>query len=314
MTTVVNMVVNVVSTVGVILMNKYLYSQGLTQIVFLSTLHFVATSLCVWMMYLFDFFKEPDGVPPLRSFFVQSFCQCGSVAWMNLNLVVNSVGFYQISKLAAVPVILVAEYMMYGTVASTRIKFCLAVLLFGVGLATVADLQLHLTGAVVALIAVAFTAGAQLSVQYCQKKLGINSNQLAYISAPWTCLLMSLTAPIMDNLPTVRLSCWDFYTIALLVLTCVAAASINLTNFFIIGNLSPVSYQVLGHFKTCLVLILGFIFFRAPVAPANIIGIVIAVLATVVYTELKRRESLSPPPPPEDSDVEVLLQPSNFRQ
>ena len=45
------------------------------------------------------------------------------------------------------------------------------------------------------------------------------------------------------------------------MLSCVIAVGVNLSQFICIGRFTAVSFQVLGHMKTVLVLILGFTLF-----------------------------------------------------
>jgi hypothetical protein len=45
----------------------------------------------------------------------------------------------------------------------------------------------------------------------------------------------------------------------------------------------------MGHMKTCLILVLGFVVFAYPVSGKNILGICVAVGGTMLYGELKRR-------------------------
>lgn len=71
-------------------------------------------------------------------------CPCvqgslGSIAFMNLNLSYNSVGFYQLSKLACIPVTIVIERVYYGKTVSTPILLTLIPITVGVGFATVND-------------------------------------------------------------------------------------------------------------------------------------------------------------------------------
>ena len=56
-----------------------------------------------------------------------------SIALMNVSLSLNSVGFYQITKLTIVPVTLAINYAFYAVSTSSKIKLALAILLAGVG-------------------------------------------------------------------------------------------------------------------------------------------------------------------------------------
>ena len=60
---------------------------------------------------------------------------------------------------------------------------------------------------------------------------------------------------------------------SLLVLSCVFALGVNISNYLVLGKTSPLTYQVLGHLKTVLILILGFTVFE--VRKDNVSGLVV---------------------------------------
>jgi solute carrier family 35 protein E3 len=81
---------------------------------------------------------------------------------MNLNLQANSVGIYQISKLACIPITLAIQYVFYNQTISTNIAWTLAPLSLGVYLATVYDVEANFTGTIFAICAVLATSLAQI--------------------------------------------------------------------------------------------------------------------------------------------------------
>ncbi|MFS8011767.1 hypothetical protein Hanom_Chr14g01312961 [Helianthus anomalus] len=69
-----------------------------------------------------------------------------------------------------------------------------------------------------------------------------------------------------------------------IILSCVIAVSVNFSTFLVIGKTSPVTYQVLGHLKTCLVLGFGYTLLHDPFTEKNIIGILIAIVGMGLYS------------------------------
>lgn len=67
-------------------------------------------------------------------------------------------------------------------------------------------------------------------------------------------------------------------------MSCLIAVSVNFSTFLVIGKTSPVTYQVLGHLKTCLVLGFGYTLLHDPFTERNIIGITIAVFGMGLYS------------------------------
>lgn len=73
------------------------------------------------------------------------------------------------------------------------------------------------------------------------------------------------------------------------------AVFVNLSTFLVIGKTSPVTYQVLGHLKTCLVLAFGYTLLHDPFTSRNIFGILIAIVGMGMYSlfctaEAKRKQ------------------------
>ena len=66
--------------------------------------------------------------------------------------------------------------------------------------------------------------------------------------------------------------------------------AVNLSQYLCIGKFSAVTYQVLGHMKTALVLLLGAILFASPVSAKNMGGIAIAVVGMVGYSWAVEKE------------------------
>lgn len=99
-----------------------------------------------------------------------------SVAFMNLNLAYNSVGFYQISKLACIPCTLLIQYFAYQQSVSRMVMLTLIPITLGVGYATVYDFSINLIGFIFAIAAVIATAVAQIFTNTYQVCLCRNSS------------------------------------------------------------------------------------------------------------------------------------------
>jgi drug/metabolite transporter (DMT)-like permease len=69
-----------------------------------------------------------------------------------------------------------------------------------------------------------------------------------------------------------------------IVLSCLISVSVNFSTFLVIGKTSAVTYQVLGHLKTCLVLAFGYFLLHDPFRWRNILGISIAVVGMGLYS------------------------------
>ncbi|XP_058102629.1 UDP-rhamnose/UDP-galactose transporter 4-like [Magnolia sinica] len=69
-----------------------------------------------------------------------------------------------------------------------------------------------------------------------------------------------------------------------IILSCTIAVGTNLSQFICISRFTAVSFQVLGHMKTILVLILGFFFFgKEGLNLQVVLGMVLAVVGMIWY-------------------------------
>lgn len=288
---------NVLSTTGIILANKYLFvSLGFKFMVALSSFHFFFTAAATRLLLAGGFFAyKPAHMRQVMPLVVGS---VGSVGFMNLNLAHNSVGFYQLSKLLCIPVTLTLQYLMRGTTVSRNVKYCLAVVLAGVYVAQVSDVELNPTGTMFAAVAVVCTTMAQIFTNTIQSDLGLDHMQLLYHTSPLIGCGMALMCPIFDRVvdsgdgsPALLTYAWTAEAAATAIMTGICAVGVNVSNYMVIGRTSPLTYLVVGHLKTCLILVFGFVIFGYPIVPRNVAGICVAVVGMIMYSEVKSRES-----------------------
>nr|CAB3488968.1 unnamed protein product [Digitaria exilis] len=157
----------------------------------------------------------------------------------------------------------------------------------GVAVCTVTDVSVNAKGLIAAVIAVWSTALQQYYVHFLQRKHSLNSFNLLGHTAPAQAGSLLLVGPFVDYLLTgQRVDHFNFSSLALffLVLSCFIAIGVNLSQFICIGRFSAVSFQVLGHMKTVLVLSLGFLFFgKEGLNLQVVLGMVLAVIGMIWY-------------------------------
>jgi len=237
---------------------------------------------------------------PFRDNFIVATCMVASVMFMNYSLRSNSVGFYQVTKLACIPCMVFIETTYYGKVFSRKIKFTLAIVILGVAGAVVTDVQFNLVGLLYGCLAVMSTTQFQIWTGAKQKEYGLQGFQFQHSQAHAVTMIVGTLAVIFEViLPNKGDGVADFeYTspvTVLIFLSCLLAIAVNVTSASLIGKTSPVTYQVVGHAKTCLVLIGGFMLFpieaTAVELAKNICGIVTALFGVFLYGHLKHSES-----------------------
>lgn len=94
---IIGVVSNILSVVGVVICNKYIIEvDHFNYSVFLSFLHFAFTALGTRVMLFSGYFSQ--NTAPLSGILPVAVGSLLSVAFMNMNLAYNSVGFYQVSS------------------------------------------------------------------------------------------------------------------------------------------------------------------------------------------------------------------------
>lgn len=113
-------VLNLISAIGIVFVNKFIFVQYQFPSMALTLVHFVVTSLglqvCVWLDVFCPKRLDIKKIIPLSASF------CGFVVFTNLSLQYNSVGTYQLAKSMTTPVILFIQAVVYKKSTSVRLK------------------------------------------------------------------------------------------------------------------------------------------------------------------------------------------------
>nr|CAN77542.1 hypothetical protein VITISV_021603 [Vitis vinifera] len=269
---------SVVSSVSIVICNKALISSlGFTFATTLTSWHLLVTfcslHVALWMK-LFE--HKPFDAKAVMGFGILNGI---SIGLLNLSLGFNSVGFYQMTKLAIIPCTVLLETLFFRKKFSRSIQLALSILLMGVGIATVTDLQLNALGSILSVLAVITTCIAQIFLlddEYHPEEVQGFFNATAVS-------ILSLSSTDAVHL-------WPISGLVFIVLSCLISVSVNFSTFLVIGKTSPVTYQVLGHLKTCLVLAFGYVLLHDPFSWRNILGILIALVGMVLYSYYCTRE------------------------
>ncbi|KAL0322807.1 UNVERIFIED_CONTAM: UDP-rhamnose/UDP-galactose transporter 2 [Sesamum angustifolium] len=268
---------NVISSVGIIMANKQLMSSGGYAFSFATTLtgfHFAVTAL-VGMISNATGLSAAKHVPFWELLWFSIVANM-SIAGMNFSLMLNSVGFYQISKLSMIPVVCVMEWILHSKKYTNEVKMSVVVVVIGVGVCTVTDVKVNAKGFICACIAVLSTSFQQISIGSLQKKYSIGSFELLSRTAP----IQAGSLLVLDCISNKR---WQFVQLFIL-LSCSLAVFCNVSQYLCIGRFSAVSFQVLGHMKTVCVLTLGWLLFDSELTFKNIMGMVVAVVGMIIYS------------------------------
>ena len=310
---------NIGASTSIILANKAVYTFARFPFpIALTFIHTVFTALGLKAFRAFGVFKPKAltwrQTTPLAAAF------CGYIASQNLSLKFNSVGFFQICKIAITPAVLLLQYALFSTVQSGKVKASIVVVCAGVTLATVTDLSATLLGATIAGASIFVTALFQIWMGSKQKEFDVNSNQLLdqyspYASGIMLCLIPFFEpvgqlgdAPVLGVLDAdaegharSTLLGWfqdpSLFTTAsavLILVSSVLGLVVNLSAMLVIAHTSTLTYNVVGHVKTVLVLVGGVVIFGDTMPLKKFVGVCVTMAGVIWYSVLKMRPAAKP--------------------
>jgi solute carrier family 35 protein E3 len=109
-------------------------------------------------------------------------------------------------------------------------------------------------------------------------------------TAPVQGLMVLLAGPYLDSLITQKwiltyLKAQDTYnSLYLVLLSCLIASATNISQFMCLGRFSAVTFQVLGHTKTIMVLLLGWLLLGDVITVRKLAGMSLAVIGMIAYS------------------------------
>ncbi|KXZ48558.1 hypothetical protein GPECTOR_27g729 [Gonium pectorale] len=293
---------NVFAAVSIVFANKAVFS--------LYRFHFVTTLTLVHTLFTFvgmlvlsrlDFFtpkKLPQvAIAPLALGYV------GYIVFNNLSLNLNTVGFYQILKIMIAPAVIVMEFLMFGKVQNFRIIMAVAVVCVGVGIAAVTDKVSisNVLGVIVGAASVIVTALYQIWAGSKQKELQANSSQLLLAYTPQAIALLVVLVPLFDDVgftnqtvDTVLGYEYSWGAISAIVVSALLGVLVSLSTFLVIGATSSLTYNVVGHFKTVLILTGGCVLFGEDMPWKRFMGICLTMTGIIWYTVLSAQAAQAP--------------------
>eukprot|EP00744_Colponema_vietnamica_P015339 GILI01021505.1.p1 GENE.GILI01021505.1~~GILI01021505.1.p1 ORF type:complete len:301 (-),score=34.45 GILI01021505.1:101-1003(-) len=282
-----SLIANVISSVGVIFINKRLvfqaagYHFGTT----LTIIHFICTFIGCLIFAKLHYFE----LKKLNIRNVLSICCafCGYVVFNNLSLLTNSVSIYQISKILCTPLIVLIELVMYGKRESRAVLLALVPVCLGIIVTFYADADVNWTGTFWASLAVIANSFYTIWGKTKQQELGVTALQILTYQAPVSAAMLVFTLPVMDNVKELVTYHYTGFSYGVILLSCIFAFGVNFSFFLFVGQTSPLTMNAVGYLKTVLVFVGGFIFFDTQPTFQNVLGISTTLVGLAMYTRAK---------------------------
>lgn len=283
-----SLILNVVSSISTIFVVKYFVfgHAGFKFGSVITCIHFVATFFMTifFMTVGCGTFKQLSilRVLPLSLAF------CGAVVFNNMSLLHNSVTVYQMSKIICTPVIVLMEKRKYNQKLSYLTKVSLVIVCAGSLTSVGMDVNLTFSGLVWCVLAIFCGALYTVWGKSKQEDLDATPLQLLLYQTGISSVLLILSLPLFENVSDVSLeaifNATVFYSV---LLSCLCAFGVNFSFFVFVGKTSALTTNVLGYFKTTIILFLGFWMNPGDITFLGVFGAVVSCVGQALYTYSK---------------------------
>jgi|TARA_B110000003_G_scaffold221981_2_gene222101 solute carrier family 35 protein E3 len=292
---------NFVSSVAIVMVNKQLMGASGLAFQYATTLcgmHFLCTMSVRWCRPRGAAAARAEAAKggrelPQKKLLAFVAVASTSIISLNLSLMLNHVGFYQLAKLLQIPAVCLIEVAFFGRKVSWALARAIGVVMFGVGIATLQETTMNFWGTIVAAIAVLSTSAQQILVSRLQSEYSISSNDLLGRTAPLMALAMLTVGPFLDQILTgsfITDYYWTGESVMFLSASCLLAIWVNISQYMCIGTFSALSFQVIGHVKTVFIFFFGWLLFDIPVTWNNVIGGLVAIAGISYYSHIASLE------------------------
>ncbi|CAH9070489.1 unnamed protein product [Cuscuta epithymum] len=279
---------NFVVSISIILMNKLvLVEVGFNYPICLTFIHYIFSWLIMAILKAFSILSLS---PPPKSTKYSSLVSLGivmslSTGLANVSLKYNSVGFYQMAKIAVTPAIVIVEFIFFQKKISGQKVIALTLVSIGVAIATVTDLQFHFFGACIAVAWIVPSATNKILWSNLQQQKNWTALALMWKTTPITVFFLVLLMPSLDP-PGVLSFRWNVYNTTIVLASAVLGFLLQWSGALALGETSATTHVVLGQFKTCVILLAGFLLFGSNPGVTSILGATTALVGMTIYTYL----------------------------
>lgn len=230
---------------------------------------------------------EPRTIP-IMNMLPLAIAMAMNIVGMNVSLQVSTITFYQITRVLLTPIVAIINFFFYKKTIPRMAVYALIPMCFGVGLISYYDQKpvpvpgapIKAVGALSVLLAIGSVTISGIYTIWIgtyQRKYEVNGFQLLFNQAPLGGVLLLYVVPWTDKFPALDQTPAVMW--GMILLSGFLAALINLSQFFIIGGSGPLESTVVGHLKTCLIVVIGAFSGGKVITDKAALGILLALIS-----------------------------------
>ncbi|CAF9926702.1 MAG: hypothetical protein ALECFALPRED_003507 [Alectoria fallacina] len=296
------MFVNTLATVTIVFCNKAIFSDksfSQCQAAF-AAFHFFVTAATLYLLSRPSVAMFEPRKIPIMNMLPLAVAMAMNIVGMNVSLQVSTITFYQITRVLLTPIVAIINFFFYKKTIPKMAVYALIPMCFGVGLISYYDQKktpdpgapIKAVGALSVLLAIGSVTVSGIYTIWIgtyQRKYEANGFQLLYNQAPLGGVLLLYVVPWTDKFPALDQTPAVMW--GMILLSGFLAALINLSQFFIIGGSGPLESTVVGHLKTCLIVVIGAFSGGKVITDKAAFGILLALISIFSYSAIMMRHT-----------------------
>ncbi|KAG8076088.1 hypothetical protein GUJ93_ZPchr0006g41087 [Zizania palustris] len=258
----------------------------------LSLIHYITAWVLMAVLkalYLLPI-APPSKSTPFSSLFALGAVMSFSTGLANISLKHNSVGFYQMAKIAVTPTIVAAEFILFKKKVSLRKVTTLAIVSVGVAVATVTDLEFNIFGACVAVAWIIPSAVNKILWSNLQQSGNWTALALMWKTTPITIFFFLLLMPLLDP-PGLLSFNWTIKNSSAIMISALFGFLLQWSGALALGATSALAHVVLGQFKTIVIMLSSYLVFNSDPGFTSLCGAIIALGGMSIYAYLGLKEA-----------------------
>ncbi|XP_076180169.1 solute carrier family 35 member E3-like isoform X2 [Ptiloglossa arizonensis] len=270
----------------------------------LSMIHFIMTFVGLIICEKFDVFCIKDIA--IKDMVLIAMTFCGFVVLTNLSLAHNTIGTYQVAKMLTTPCVIIMQMMFCKKHFGILIKLTLIPIVLGIVINFYYDIQFNVIGTMYATLGVFVTSLYQVMINIKQVQFQMDPMQLLYYQTSLSAIMLFFIVPFFEPVEQTFKRSWSLIDIIMIVLSGIIAFFVNLTSYWIIEKTSPLTYNMVGHSKFCLLLLGGSLIFHETLAINQVIGITLTLTGIILYAHVEMRDAWTVVPVYEEKERKPL--------
>ncbi|OII77584.1 hypothetical protein cand_015910 [Cryptosporidium andersoni] len=235
-------------------------------------------------------FGMNDGYRKFLKILPMSICFVGLVAFANICLKYVQVSTYQVARSGSLIFTVIVSYIMLGQRQTWQSICACIVVCIGFLIGSLDRTTLNLLGISTGLASSFCQVFYNVFMKKCMNCVNGDALKLVKYNQCISCILLIPCIFAAQELkPISESAVFDFNSVEFfrtwffLIVCGFISMSLNYFSFLVVGYTSPVTFNVIGMFKSCAQTAGGFIFFNDSASPHAITGIVLTFIGSVWY-------------------------------